>query len=491
MEKGGEKMKRTLALVIIGILCLSTFGLLVPKAKADPSPKVYIVKPNGCDDTADIQAAFNAAVAHGPGCTVQLEKGTYYTAQITVFGFQGSFVGMGQGLTIIQALPNLPSPAPEYNATNPFWSQLPGPENPWPMLFTFWNGSFTISGMTLTDPYTNAVPAGFYLYYTNYLPGPPTPYTCLLAAIEITGLQTFAKIDHVTVLGAPGDAEGTNMFNAIMYEGSMLPKGWTDGNADVIPLSGTFSLTNSVFNSMSGILVDTVISARVSICDNTIINSPFGPCLYDVSNSTLLFCGNQGLNISSYIGFQCYQSLFKPSQYLLPSTVYITDNFFQVNRGANAVVLMDFGTVSTLNAVVSGNVFQTDTSYGDYYPTWGYSVIVSYSLKSIVVSGNTILGGGAAGVYVSGGPGVVSGNTITGSNTGVQVDSANGVLVAGNVIKNSAQWGIALTDGSSNNLVAGNLVKNSGQFDLYWDMTGTGNVWIGNQYQTSSPTKLG
>jgi hypothetical protein len=35
--------------------------------------------------------------------TVQLVAGTYYVGQIAVFGFQGSFVGMGQGVTNIQA----------------------------------------------------------------------------------------------------------------------------------------------------------------------------------------------------------------------------------------------------------------------------------------------------------------------------------------------------------------------------------------------------
>lgn len=485
-------MKRILALVIIGILCLSMFGILAPKAKAHPSSnasKTYIVWPNGHDDTADIQAAFNAAVAHGPGSTVHLEKGTYYTAQITVYGFHGSFIGMGQQSTIIQALPNLPSPNPLYNTpTSPFWVGLPGPTNSWPALFTFWNGSFGISGMTLTDPYTTPIPTGWYMY------GSTTLSTSLFAAIEITGQQqAFATIDHVTVLGASGDALGTNMWNGIVYEGGFLPQG---GNplTDVIPLSGTFSVTNSVFNSTeSGPWVDTIANAMVTICYNTITNSPSPLGFIDASNSKLLFCGNRESGVSYYVGIEGLQSFYRSG--LLPSTMYITDNVFQVNDGANAVWLQDFGeanfgTPSTLNAVVSGNVFQTDTSSGLYFPTWGYSAIISYSLKSLVVSQNTILGGGAAGIYVSGGPGVVSGNTITGTVVGVWVDSANGTLVTANVIKNSTQWGIALTDGSSNNLVAGNIVKNSGQFDLYWDGTGTGNVWIGNHYQTSSPSGL-
>jgi len=176
--------------------------------------------------------------------------------------------------------------------------------------------------------------------------------------------------------------------------------------------------------------------------------------------------------------------------------VYITGNDFQVSNGANAVDLLDFGPdsglASTLSAVVSGNVFQTNTSCGCYNGSLpgDYSVIISESLNSLVVSGNLILGGGAAGVYVNGGPGVVRGNTILGSYVGVNLNSTDGVRVIGNLIKNSVWWGIALTNGSSYNLVAWNFVKDSGVYDLYWDGTGTGNVWFWNACKTSSPPGL-
>jgi hypothetical protein len=72
----------------------------------------------------------------------------------------------------------------------------------------------------------------------------------------------------------------------------------------------------------------------------------------------------------------------------------------------------------------------------------------------------------------------------------VWVDYANHVKVLGNVIKNSVEYGIAVTDGSSYNLVALNFVKNSGVDDLYWDGTGTGNVRTWNIYGTSSSLGL-
>jgi hypothetical protein len=446
----------------------------------------YVVKPNGHDDTADIQAAFNACTSSRGTCTIQLEKGTYYTAQITVFGFQGSFVGMGQGSTIIQALPNLPSPT-----ADPFWAAMPGPANPWPALFTFENGTYQISGMTLTEPYYDAV----YPAWNATLVDGLAAETNLFDALELTGLQAFATVDRVTVLGASGDFGGTNMGAGITYEGTVLPQGWTDPDADAIPITGSLSVTNSLFNSEEdGPWVDTIANTEITVCYNTIVNSPAALGFADASNSQLRFCGNHVSGVQYYTAFEAIQALFRID---LPSTVYITGNDFQVSDGANAVFLLDlgpadFGVSSTLSAVVSGNVFQTDTSCGCYVGSLpsDYSVIISEYLESLVVSGNTILGGGAAGVYVIGGPAIVSGNTILGSYAGVWVDYANSVWVTGNMIKNSVTYGIAITDGSSNNVVAWNIVKNSGVDDLYWDGTGTGNVWFGNVFGTSSPPGL-
>ena len=452
----------------------------------------YVVKPNGHDDTADIQAAFNACTSSRGTCTIQLETDTYYIGQIYVYGFQGNFVGMGQGRTILRGLPNLPSPAPADNtSTSPFWAGLPGPQNPWPDLITFINGSFAVSGMTITDPYTNAMLG----WNSQAISGGLAVDTALFSAIEVGGVRASAAIDHVTVLGAPGDAAGTNMWDAITYEGLILRPGWTNLGLDTYQLSGTFSVTNSVFNSVeSGVWVVSIVNSMVTVCDNTLTNSPEPLGFFDASNSQLTFCGNREPSVSYYVGLFAIQSLERPDT---PSTVYITGNDFQVNNGANAVILLDlgavdFGIASTLSAVVSGNVFQTDTTCGCYVGSdpGGYSVIISESLKSLVVSGNMILGGGAAGVYVMGGPAVISGNTILGSYAGVWVDYANNVRVVGNLIKNSVAYGIAVTDGSSYNTAAWNVVKSSGVDDLYWDGTGTGNVWIGNVFGTSSPPGL-
>ena len=88
--------------------------LLVVPAAALASPKIFYVSPSKTgDDTANIQAAFTAAVKAGPGSTVQLTAGHFYTNAVFVRGFSGSFRGAGEGKTVIDTLRGIdPSAAP-------------------------------------------------------------------------------------------------------------------------------------------------------------------------------------------------------------------------------------------------------------------------------------------------------------------------------------------------------------------------------------------
>jgi len=470
-----------LSISFVAILLASPMSLVA----AAPSSHTITVPPSGSNDTANIQAAFNACVAFGPHCNVELEKGTYYTAQIAVNGFQGNFVGMGQGLTIVQALPNLSPPAPQYNTpTSPFWAGPPGPANPWPVLFTFVGGSFGISQMAFIEPYASPISTPGWFF-----PGGSEWYS-LAGMIYFVGLQANVVMDHVTVQGAAGNSPfGYNINNGIFYEGFILPASYTDPLRDVLPISGTILVTDSKFDTLaSGQDFENLANAQVTASSNNFNNVLFALYVADLSNTKADFSSNTATAVSAFSAFWADQGLYVSN--LLPSKVSITNNDFQVGQGASAVSLYDYGA-NTLNAVVSGNVLRTDTSCGCYDQTNPvYSVVVSQSLKSLSVSGNTILGGGAAGVSITGGPGTVSGNAITGSHDGVWVGSANGVHVAGNTISSTVQWGIAVTDGSSNNLVTGNHITNSGVADIYWDGTGTGNAWHGNQCQTSGPAGL-
>jgi hypothetical protein len=495
-----KKEQVLISIFLIALLVLSS-GSMVAYAKSN----TIVVTPTKVDDTANIQAALNSCASPNPPCTVQLVVGTYIiSSQIAVTGFQGRLVGMGQGQTTIEAKGGMPSPT-----VTPYWAQLPGPSDPWPVLFTFVGGSFTMSGMTITD--TSPTP-------TMGWSEPPEngggSFAALTSAVEVTGLKAYASFDHITVVGAAGDYYGYNIGEAIHVEGTLLPSGWSDPNADTEVLTGAFSITNSVFTDTTGAEVNMLLNSNVVICGNTIsspdVNSFFdGMDLIDISNTNVLVCGNHVSPLGG-TAVRALQSIYKAG--LLSSTITITDNNFLVNEGANGANLQDAdmgfrGTPSTLNAVVSGNDIQSSGAFG---PQWGVSAIATIDLKSILVSLNTISGGGNPGIYILGGPGTVIGNTITGADTGVWVDDASGVHVAGNLIKNSVDYGIAVTSvnnagapswvvtPSSNNFIVGNFVHGtvggtaSTGYDLYWDQA-TGSVnnhWCGNFYHTSNPSVL-
>ncbi len=98
--------KLWLVLVLVAaLLCLLA-------APAFASAKTVFVTPTGGNDTHNIQAAFNAAVKAGPGSTVQLSAGHFYTSNIVVKNFKGCFRGAGEHKTFIDSLrglnPSLP-----------------------------------------------------------------------------------------------------------------------------------------------------------------------------------------------------------------------------------------------------------------------------------------------------------------------------------------------------------------------------------------------
>ena len=186
---------------------------------------VFTVLPTGTDDTVNLQCAFDAAVAAGPGANVRLVAGAYHTAQIVVFDFYGHFSGAGANETTIYNLPHLYVVA---DFLNP-----PSAENPWPELFYFFDGDFSISNLAIRiigeEPVQEWSISGMSLNE-------------LAAAILISGTEAYAEIDHVLIEGEikPASLLGYNLLNGIMYEG------WAEwlGNP---PISGSYRLTDSTF----------------------------------------------------------------------------------------------------------------------------------------------------------------------------------------------------------------------------------------------------
>ena len=489
-----RRLRKGVVVLAVAVLLLGCVAVL-PRVDAkggfltySRAMRTFTVSPTGGDDTANIQAAFDGCAIRGPHCTIQLTKGTFHTAQIVAREFRGTFRGMGEGKTTVEALPNLPSPT-----VYPFWAAMPGPQSPWPDIFTFLNGSFVISRFTLSEPY--------------YYPGPSYelplvgPVKVLYSAILVVGGHADAAMDHVTVRGAPGWWVGSNMASAIVYEGFYLKPGWTNPWTDLYPIRGTFEVRTSTFYTIDApIVVQNLLAAHVRIRGNTIDTAESGFASLDAYDSVLEVTGNRFRNMFNEV-LGAASVLVWNAEYIagtLPCHLLVRDNEFWLGDGAYGV--WPWEMAKTLYSVIVNNVFHVG-------PTAG-GAILSISTQGTDVFRNEIRGAGAFGVDIIQGPGTVVRNEIRGAQVGIWVESSTGVVVSGNVIKDSGQWGIAVTNGtsfwgsilgawgydttagSSSTFVAHNAIRNSGVVDLYWDQNGTGNVWTRNRCQTSDPLGL-
>jgi hypothetical protein len=105
--------------------------------KAPVTGRVFVVNPNGSDDTQAILDAFASAKAAGRGSVVQLTEGTFKIGFITVRDFNGYFRGAGKGKTIITNLPALPQ------------ADIFAGNSVYPALFKFVSGNLTMTNMTI------------------------------------------------------------------------------------------------------------------------------------------------------------------------------------------------------------------------------------------------------------------------------------------------------------------------------------------------------
>ncbi len=295
--------------------------VLLP-ATAVASHVVYVAAPNGTDDTAAIQSALNTCAAYGKSCTVQLAGGTYLTTQLIVHNFQGTFKGMGENATTIQAL-FLPVnwPDPLVQACNPNFTDCL-----WATLITFIDGSVTVSDLTIN---INLVPAA----QTYVQDGAPTEI--VYAPLELTGKHLMnATVDRIAVTGQPdaNNGWGTNIENGIHYSGEMA-RSKTPG--DLYFLTGSYTVRNSYFNN-TGVAVSEdgfVTSTQITIggspqTGNVMENDQAGIDLESSQKSFFEISYNNSAGASAGGWVVPYYWAYAASG---PSQYWIHDNMFTTN----------------------------------------------------------------------------------------------------------------------------------------------------------------
>ena len=405
----------SVAAIVIGI-CMSA-GQPVSADACDPTyvtqvGNTFIVAPTGGDDTANLQCAFDAAGAAGPGSTVQLMDGTYSIGRIAVDEFHGSFVGAGKEQTTITTVPDLDC------------------SGGWPELMAFRKG---ISMADLTFDISN-------------------PHPCVPWEHAFMGMRDDLAV-IVAVVGQPIDwqsydwsdptvVEADSSFENVGFRGAdrddpavpwsvSVPLG-ISGGVEILPLpvaigryrplGGVHTVANCSFeNAVFGIAAYGLEGSSVLIGGsgskgNTFANVSTGLWGLDNSNSSIEFSYNEVMDVAPYgTGVLVVQDQGPWSagyDWPDPSRYLISHNTLDVTGPVDAIGIQDvgpaFGQGSKVQAIVSQNRIHLED--GEWGGVWGYGA------QDVLVTNNQITGSGMAGIYFGHQGLPSSGWTIIGNN---------------------------------------------------------------------------
>jgi len=275
-------MRSRIKTMLFGFLVTSGMFLgLCRSASAAPCNPTFVVQrgeiitvlPTGVDDTENLQCAFNSAMTAGEGKSIRLEEGTYYTRQIVVNNFEGTFTGVGEDRSVLTNLPNL------YVTPVNFYFNPPSADNPWPSLVAFVGGSFLVSDLGVHI--TGATPTTGWTIF-----GLPTLYW-MAHGFVVVGTRANASFFRVDVEGepAPSATSLTNLGNGIYFEGFI-------GEASP-PISGSFVVLDSKLRNVgSSVPIDNVSDASILISRNNFQDWFDAMDVFGLFNSRFEFSSN-------------------------------------------------------------------------------------------------------------------------------------------------------------------------------------------------------
>ncbi len=347
---------------------------------------VIVVEPTGTDDTENILQAFADAEAAGPGTTIQLIEGDYYTGAMEIYGFHGTVKGAGTSKTIMNCFPGIPVEDQLNNNQCSAWWRMIG-------------GDITLSDMTFKTPDGSLVKEGFLDFYGKDL------YTILIfnnyndlyfhpdefQKVEVTRVNFYGgydnpedggyfKSDHNVLLGIwigfdywwPADgvsypltkgsyvindcffehfvdaAEGFSLgeYASMVVENCVLNKNWwplyftANYNSDIVIKNNIFSNTETYGVNEIGIW-----DADFGYLGNTQI-LPLKPCRYTITGNTF----HTTAPISA-IATMDYWVYLGPEE-RMPLQLIIEKNVFNLAEGSSGISLNN-----SQNALVRNNRF--------------------------------------------------------------------------------------------------------------------------------------
>jgi hypothetical protein len=381
LERKRPMRRLVLAVVLaVALLCL-------PAAPALAATTIT-VRPSGGDDTAAIQAAFDAAVQAGPGSTVQLTAGHFYTNDILVQNFRGYFKGAGTCRTVIDC-----------RRGNPAYADAPGvalrPDvEPFAFLIGFQGGNVSVSAMSFDiTAYDPAQP-----YFDGF------DRTSLGSLILVTGnaSSAFDRVSftaHEGDMGGPlpGELDGLNVGGLIDIMGKGLKDFDSEDNwiwLSLEPTGGVHSVTRCHFAGLAGVETLGLTGGRLVVggcaAKQNVFDQYWECCpLIDISNSYVEISHNRmtaksgGLGVFALQGWAAGWGGGAPLPPLPAPRYVIRDNDMLLSDGSSGVWLGDLShdldAPGRLKAVIAGNTIVLGE---------GCVGIGEYCTKNIKVLGN-------------------------------------------------------------------------------------------------------
>jgi hypothetical protein len=335
----------------------------------DSRTRTVTVEPSGTDDTLAIATAFDLCLAVGPGCTVHLSEGTFFTRQQDVVGFQGTFSGAGAEATVIEPITPY-QVSPERLDVS---SQTPDPGGA-PVMFTFRDADVTVRDM------------GFVVRATA--PSEPwffgdTEMRALAVILSFEGAHAHVDLERLVIEAGPGVTFGASVLNGVY----VLP-GPSGSDA---PIVARMHIRDShIRGPLWGVALGDLEDSTVIVRDSQ-VEAGTASEIVDVSSSLIELSGNELAGTQPGVVTQVVSQGRSLSG---PTTLVMTGNTVRVGPGDRSVGvwLSDEGTPPSQHALVSGNRFELE----------GSLAAVHGLADAAVVRDNTIVGTAVSGIRVGG-----------------------------------------------------------------------------------------
>jgi len=429
----------------------SAIGLKAKKV----THEVFVVEPNGVDDTPALCQAFEDAKAAGPGSVVQLIEGEYHVGYMEILDFYGSLVGAGKDMTVITVLPGL-------NLDELFARHV------YHCMVKFIGGDVHLSHFTMQTPEGQLSTGWPYMGHIYSL----LNFSAFSAIYELGNESRSINvvIDNVNfrghiLEGGPGYVNGYNCMIAVRAGFDCFPNTWSD--APVPREKIDFKITNCEFNTFCyGLVLEGMKNSRAIFGEknkgNVFNNIDMQGGIWESRNTAVSIEGNTfnipafsyGLDLDDYPYYSILRE--EPSE---KAMVYdVQNNTFNMTHSEYAILLRNKRSVTnpeepTAIYQVKNNRFIMADGY-----EWD---ILSFYTQGIVIRNNKFIGPGDLALYLvnwSQG-GLVLGNNFSTAEFGTAVayltpSAINWTFVGGNIADKVIDLG-------SNNIFTGFNVNNS------------------------------